>query len=263
MINRSPEHSSTLSAPHSKPSVIWTLYLLFTIALVGLPGCTICAPFMLLGRFNRSLELFVGRVACRAIRFMFALNIWLKRDVRLQIPYDIGRTNRRCLFVANHRSNLDVFFLISYIPNIRVVAKSALFLVPFLGPMMWVMRQIAIKRGRFVSFFSVIDAIKDGLNNGDPILIFPEGQRCSKGFYGTQGFQPPVFQMAFDSKEPITPIVFVNTDLVWPKGSFAIDPSAKVYVVSLATIDPTNFASAHDFMLTIKRNIDACLGQYR
>lgn len=248
--------------PATRPSVFFSLYLLLTIILVGLPGCCIGVPLILAGRFWRPLELFAGRYGCRAIRFMFDLNIWLRKDVRLDIPYAVGRSNVPTLFIANHRSHLDVFFLISRIPNLRIVAKQMLFLIPFLGPMMFVMRQIPFRRGHFSSYWRALSAVKAGLKKGDPVLMFAEGKRCSEGHRGTQAFQIAPFKLAFELGINITPIVFIGTDHVWPKGSLGIDPHHLVRVRTLPVIKSRQYAHAEALMQDVKRRMDAYLERH-
>lgn len=239
---------------------LWFIYLVAAIVLVGLPGCTVCVPFILLGRLWRPLQNQMGRIASFLIRCMFSLNrVWLNADIKLNLPKGLGSNNHPYLIVSNHRSHLDAFFLLSYIPNVRLLAKLQLFFVPFLGVMMWVLRQIPVKSKSLESYFAALEVARRGLKAGDVIHIFPESTRCDMGYKGVQRFNPGAFQLAMQEKVKIIPLVFANTDRAWPKGKLRLSFRQKVVVESLTIIDPAQFTSIQALLETTKARIEDSL----
>lgn len=251
--------STAVRASIPRPSWFWLGYLLVAIALVGAPGCLLVAPLILLGRFFRPLELWSGRCTAVLIKWMLHLNFWIRKDIRLNLPYGVGRENHPTLIIANHRSILDVFFLISYVPNVRIIAKRNLFLVPFLGPMMWVMRQIPVARGNLSSYLKAVEVARTGLRKGDPVVFFPEGRRCDRGYKGTLRFYPTPFQLAKEEGVPVYPIVFAGTDKIWPRGSVGLAPGLTACMLSLDPLYPEDFLTPHAMMRECQKRINQSL----
>jgi 1-acyl-sn-glycerol-3-phosphate acyltransferase len=150
------------------------------------------------------------------------------------------------LYVSNHRSHLDVFFLLANIPRIRVVAKKSLYRIPLLGFMMRVLKQIPMDSGRIDGYMSTLKIVEEKLDLGESVNIFPETTRCSAGLKGVQPFLLAPFQSAIRAKTVVIPIVFQGTDRIWPKGFFGILSGHPVSVRALKALDARNFQSASE-----------------
>lgn len=217
----------------------WFVFFLAMIAVVGgLFAYCVTVPLCLVGRFFTPFWNIGGEVLVIGVGFLLDLEPWLNADVSIELP------GAPFVTVSNHRSHLDMFFLLSHIPNVRVIAKRSLFYVPFLGIMMWVLKNIPVKKGDVSSYLRALERAKEALDEGDPVHIFPEGTRCEPGFEGVQEFQLAPFRMIMDTGLPLIPIVFVDTDKVWPKGLNKISFRQKATVVSLPVIHPQDFPNA-------------------
>lgn len=245
--------------PHTAVPVYsrgWLIYFLAMIVLVGSTlGYTVSGPFYVLGLVSRRAHDTAGRLLRFAIGTLMRLEPWLAADVDLA-PHP------GALAVSNHRSHLDAFLLLSRIPNVRMVCKKSLFRLPFLGMMMRAMRQIPIRRGDVASYLDAMERVREGVRRGDSVHVFPEMTRCERGDVGTGSFHLAPFNVAFQEKAPVVPIVFLGTDEVWPKGVFGIAFRKPVRVETLEPIDPRAFPSASALAAEVRRRIDARLSTW-
>lgn len=159
---------------------------------------------------------------------------WFRPQVDIQLPrrpYPKG-----LLIVANHRSHLDAFIVLSRFAGIRMFAKRSLFFNPFIGPMLWAIRQIPVEQSPS-GFMKALDKVGENLDQGEMVLVFPELTRCPPGHKGVQSFSASPFQVAIKRGTPILPLAFCNTDGIWPKGDLSIYPKQHVRVKTLPLIE--------------------------
>lgn len=80
------------------------------------------------------------------------------------------------IVVANHPSFLDVVILFSLIPNANCIVKGSLSKTPFV-------RNIvnALFISNAIPFERQLELAKRGLDNGESLIIFPEGTRTRQG----------------------------------------------------------------------------------
>jgi 1-acyl-sn-glycerol-3-phosphate acyltransferase len=167
---------------------------------------------------------------------------WFSGTVDIRLPK--RASSQGILLMSNHRSTLDAFILLSRVRGIRIFTKTSLLSIPFLGFMMRMSGQIAAKRGQIDSFMRGMDIVRQRLRGGEVVHIFPELTRCDEGFVGLQNFSSYPFLLAIQEKVTIVPILFHETDRVWPKGKLGLRFRHPVSVSSLAPIDAGAFSSA-------------------
>lgn len=131
-----------------------------------------------------------------------------------------------CLFVANHASWLDIPVLCTILdPVFKFIAKGELKGVPCIGQQLVGGNHIMIDRE---DRRSQLRTFKEGvrwLNNGVPLMAFPEGKRSQDG--RLMDFKGGIFSMAVKSKVPIVPISISNTHAVMPtNGLFPVQAGA-------------------------------------
>jgi 1-acyl-sn-glycerol-3-phosphate acyltransferase len=160
---------------------------------------------------------------------------------------ELEKNKEKFLLVSNHRSHLDVFLFLSKIDGLQVVAKKALFSVPILNIMMILTKQIPAEKGDWKSLEKATQIMRERLNNGERVLVFPEFKRCEANFMGINSYSMLPFQIAIQEGLKVLPMVVHGTDSVWPKGSLHFRVKKQVQrVVALEAIDAKNFESAKD-----------------
>ncbi len=125
------------------------------------------------------------------------------------------------VYAANHLSALDIPVLYSSLPNkFHIMAKQELFRLPFLG---WYLKrsgQIPIVYGDPHASLRSLNRAGEGLRNGVPLVVFPEGGRSATG--QLQAFMGGAFFVAIRAQVPVVPMAIVGTYERLPINSFHI-----------------------------------------
>jgi 1-acyl-sn-glycerol-3-phosphate acyltransferase len=157
----------------------------------------------------------VGRWFRRAAVLATKLNpLWRfsTTGVRIRDP------RRPYIAVANHESMADIF-LLSHLPwEMKWLSKEAIFKVPFMGWMMRMAGDIAVRRGDPRSRAQALEACRDRLSKGVSVMIMPEGTRSDDG--QVQRFHDGAFRLAVETGCPILPIALAGTRAAINKGSW-------------------------------------------
>lgn len=161
-------------------------------------------------------------------KFDFSGKMWCRTYLRLvdsypEIAGDVSRLKDKteggyggaCLFVANHASFLDIAVLCTVLDSVfKFIAKDSLAKFPGVGKQLVGGEHILIdrndKRSQLRSFKQAINY----LQNGIPIMAFPEGARSPDG--RLMAFKPGLFSMAVKANVPIVPLSIANTHAVMP-----------------------------------------------
>lgn len=113
------------------------------------------------------------------------------------------------VLVANHPSLLDVTAIISRTPEACCVVKSSLIESPLVGRLLRACGHVAAGDGSLMAGIGVLEAVRERLNEGFPVLVFPEGTRSPFG--GMHRFRRGAFEMAQRAGVPVVPI-FLRCD---------------------------------------------------
>ena len=135
------------------------------------------------------------------------------------------------IFIANHQGFFDIFALNGFLPvQLRWVAKSSLFHIPFVG---WAMRaagSIPVDRGNRKKSYRAFLKTIEKLKAGNSVVIFPEGTRSADGTIGTFKKGGPLLSVR--SGAPLVPVTLVGTGSIIKKGSGIIRPGRIQIVIS-------------------------------
>lgn len=191
---------------------VWSWTALAAISIGGfglqLPIALATAPFDKTrkrpGRFARDL----------AVLFAKVNPLWDFR-VHGELPdYQPGKT----VVIANHVSNSDAF-LISHLPwEMKWLGKSSLFKIPVVGWLMWLAGDVPVKRGAKGSVLEAMELCKERLEQGMPVMIFPEGTRSATG--ELLPFKDGAFRLAIETGADLLPIAVAGTRDALPKHSW-------------------------------------------
>ncbi|PAF41664.1 1-acyl-sn-glycerol-3-phosphate acyltransferase [Helicobacter sp. 11S02596-1] len=119
------------------------------------------------------------------------------------------------LVIINHQSLSDIICLESFHPsNICWVAKKELGDIPFYGYALKGPEMILIDREDKKGLALLLKQAKEKLDEGRPLVIFPEGTR-SKGGEKFLPFKPGAKLLAEKFNLKIQPIVLVNTRKIY------------------------------------------------
>jgi 1-acyl-sn-glycerol-3-phosphate acyltransferase len=127
------------------------------------------------------------------------------------------------VFMANHESWLDIPVLLVAIPGqVRFLAKSSLFSIPFLG---WAMRSmgfIPVDRENRRTAIRSFEEAAARIRAGRSVLVFPEETRTSDG--SLLPFQRGGFLIALKAAQPIVPVGIDGARRCMPKYNYLVRP---------------------------------------
>lgn len=166
----------------------------------------------------------------RAIRLVAVLIVKLNPLWRFRVVGDVPRRSPgKTVCVSNHCSHTDPF-LISHIPwEIKWLAKSSLFPIPFVGWGMWLAGDISLVRGSATSAKAAMERCAAYLEQGVPVIIFPEGTRSRDG--ELLPFKDGAFRLAIRTRANVLPMAVAGTATALRKGDWRPD-----YSTGLVTI---------------------------
>lgn len=179
-----------------------------------------------------------GRVAFqRVTKYVFRIMFSLSPSIRkINI---IGKENllkqKNFVITPTHRSFLDYLLIESIICDIVLLTNKPL-------SMLFVIRHISNLLGVHMpidsspaSYFNLFDDFKRFLREGTNVLIFPEGSRNSGD--KLLAFKEGAFKLSIASNIPVLPIVILNSDTIYKKGSM-IRASNKPEEITIAVLEP-------------------------
>ncbi len=127
------------------------------------------------------------------------------------------------VFVANHRSMMDIPVLTAYLPgSVRFLAKQSLFRVPFIG---WHLRfggHVPVVRHDQRAAVKALRQARQIVAEGASVLVFAEGSRGEGDDLGM--FKAGAAHIALRSRATVVPVGLRGTQAVLPKGSLHVRP---------------------------------------
>ncbi|OOH82810.1 1-acyl-sn-glycerol-3-phosphate acyltransferase [Pseudomonas koreensis] len=213
-----------------------------SFALFGLGGlCLRVLVFPLLGclpgdalAHRRRARQTVSRLFWFFVRFMARAGV-LTYDI--QGAERLGRSGQ--MIIANHPSLIDVVFLIGLVRQANCVVKKSLWENPFTrGP---------LRSTEYISndgSMDMLDAAAQSLQNGQTLIIFPEGTRTQPG--QAPAFHRGAASIALRGAKILTPVIIKVSPTTLTKAEpwYRI-PSRRVHFSFRvgADIDPQAFAA--------------------
>jgi 1-acyl-sn-glycerol-3-phosphate acyltransferase len=122
--------------------------------------------------------------------------------------------------VANHQSLLDIVMLSGMPREMKWVAKDELFRIPWIGWLLRLTGDIAVRRGDPESGGEAIGRAKAYLARGMNVMIFPEGTRSRDA--RLLPFKKGAFRMAIDAGVPVLPVAVWGTAAGMRKGGMGV-----------------------------------------
>lgn len=136
------------------------------------------------------------------------------------------------ILISNHRSNLDPL-LVSVIGRPLVfLSKKSVLKTPVVGRWMRLCGDVSVERGEKSSREESLNQMRQRLERGDSLLIFPEGTRQTDPERPLGDFRDGAFNLASQSGVPIVALVLKDTDFIWKKGSLILDLRPLQFAVS-------------------------------
>lgn len=145
----------------------------------------------------------------RGLRCLLCRLIILADGQWLVIEGELPKTERPCLYLANHQSLLDAFIFGAIMPaRVTAVAAEDYFWIPIWGALMRRYGIIPIKRKiHDKAMESMAEAVK-AVQGGTPLIMCPEGTRTPDG--EVKEFKKGAFYLALEARPVIVPMAIVG-----------------------------------------------------
>lgn len=170
----------------------------------------------------------------------------------------------------NHLSNFDPvamgYFMVMQGYEMRYLAKSGIFTVPVVGPIMRKWGMVPVQRGTSDAT-EALSAAREALEAGEVIGLYPEGTLTRDPAYWPMTIKTGAARLALDTGMPLIPVV------QWGPQDFMERYSARmrifhktdVYVRVLPALDLSDFAgkdsSDHEAVHEVTRRLHEALTQ--
>jgi 1-acyl-sn-glycerol-3-phosphate acyltransferase len=212
-------------------TIFWT-FLVFSCIVMFAGALVVFLTTALFDRKRRVQHLY----SCFWAQLYFYVNpIWrLKIEGREHLPW-----NGPAVIVSNHQSLGDILVLFGLYRPYKWVSKASVFKVPILGWNMRFNRYVPLVRGDKASIARMMAQCRYWLEQGVPVLIFPEGTRSKDA--NLLPFKDGAFKLAVESGAPVIPIALTGTAATLPKHGYLIRQKADCRVRVLPPIDPAPF----------------------
>lgn len=191
--------------------------------LVEYLGWTAAALIILLGLPIQLLLWVVTRpfdpnlvASGQLLRFIGLLLGKTYRPWKFRLEGGWPKTGGPFVVVANHQSLLDIVLLCRMPREMKWVGKEELFKIPWIGLMLRLTGDIAVRRGDSESGGEAVAKAKAYLKRGMSVMIFPEGTRSRDA--RLLPFKKGAFRLAIEAGVPVLPVVISGTAAGFPKG---------------------------------------------
>lgn len=186
-------------------------------------SCLVWAPLLYIPGVPRRWHVAFQTGWSRSVGFWLRLIQGLKMDVRGGQHISKGPV----IYAMKHQSMLDTFIMHSILDDPSFIMKEELLNIPLYGRLCAKVGNIAIDRDMgMTSMKKMLTRSRKEVEDGRPVIIFPEGSRASPG--ARHPYLPGIFGIYKYLKVPVVPIA-VNTGLFWPRdgktrqGTFTIE----------------------------------------
>ena len=169
---------------------------------------------------------FVPEAACwRIVKNWARSSLWILHHVAGIRTVIEGQENipaGGAIIASKHQSFWETFALIPHLTRPAFILKKELMAIPVFGWYAKRLRMIPVdraKRGAVLS--SLLGAVREAVDEGRHIVIFPEGTRVAPG--AAPNYRPGVHFLYFELSLTIVPVA-VNSGLFWPRKAFRREP---------------------------------------
>ncbi len=173
-----------------------------------------------------------------ASSYVYCNPLWRARVVgRGKLPW-----RAPAVIVSNHLSLVDIVVLYGLYRPFKWVSKEENFKLPIVGWNMRLNGYVSLARASRGSIREMMERSLEILQQGSPLLIFPEGTRSASG--ELQAFKMGAFTLARRASCPVIPVALVGTERGLPKRGLAFRGTMRAVAQVLDPLEPGDYPTA-------------------
>jgi uncharacterized protein len=201
---------------------------------------TILLPLFYLFPAKKSGKRYLMRaIVCKGCKWIMDIYHPAGRD---KIGFDKNTFENPSLIVSNHQSMVDILIYMSLSPKILLLTKDWVWNSPLFGLVARFSGHINVSHG----YDTILDTIKDRINEGCSLVVFPEGSRTDTG--QIKRFHKGGFYLAQKLDLPIQVFLLHGLWDVLPRGTFVLSPgrvtTKRLYSFCMDKNDPRAYYNA-------------------
>jgi 1-acyl-sn-glycerol-3-phosphate acyltransferase len=215
-----PEESNATDALPRPPvsfALRWLTYLV-VLPLIGLTTAFFGTISLVVGMWDTSgsQQHALARAWARVLLRIALSPVTLEHAERLHV-------HETAVYAGNHLSYYDTPVLFAKLPfQFRILAKSPLWKIPFIGWYLQRSGQVAIDQSSSRAGVQSLGRGVATLQHGLPLVVFPEGGRAADG--ELQPMAAGAAWMAIKAQVPLVPLTLVGTYELLPIHVYALRP---------------------------------------
>lgn len=197
------------------------------------------------------------KVISLLLKICCSIRVTVEGKENLQALAELNATGQGALIISNHQSPWETFYLQSLFYPLKTILKKELLDIPFFGWSLRYLDPVVLDRSKKIaSTTQVLEQGKQRLNNGDNLLVFPQGTRMPPGSAGR--FSRSATQLAMAAHSPIIAVAH-NAGEHWPAKNIWMKPGTIRLVMGelIATDDCDSKAITSQYSQWIIENMAA------
>jgi 1-acyl-sn-glycerol-3-phosphate acyltransferase len=225
-----------------KSIVVWLSALCF----MGILFPVTLIIWLIVMPFDRQRVVTHWIIVCQEVIMSAVIPIW---KIRIEGREKSSR-NTTYVIISNHQSILDILLINCLRYRFKWISKIENMKVPVLG---WYLRMagyLTVNRGNEESKAELLEKALICLQQGNSIMIFPEGTRSLNGEIGF--FKRGAFLLAIQAGVPVLPVLIDGTSEILPKHGFKFRSGYKVHIRVLDPVLPDEFGTDNPDLLAMK-----------
>jgi 1-acyl-sn-glycerol-3-phosphate acyltransferase len=163
---------------------------------------------VILASLSLKVRIFVFKKVFRSYLF-FLTRIYLPLVKVYRVKEDPGAFNNRqntpCIYIANHRSQLDGPIILSRLQNAGVIMKTAYTRLPVFSSFVKHNDFISVDASSVELLNIALQRSNELIQKGTNLLVFPEGSRARTS--RLQPFKDLAFRLSIETNTPIVPVI--------------------------------------------------------
>lgn len=191
------------------------------VVLVGVPPMVLGYPLVLVDPNRAISDWYFRRIA----RVLIGLNPFWKVTVDGKEQLERGGP---FVLVVNHQSFADLMAMCFLDHPTKYLGKHSVFKLPVFGWALAIAGEVPVRRGDRKSGAEALDKLREWLERGVSVALFPEGTRSADGNIGK--FKLGAFNLAIKAGRPIVPVVIAGARELLPKHSVVFEEAANIRV---------------------------------